>query len=214
MQINLNEINRLIVIGNEFDLQCGLKSQYKDFFNDIFKIEDIKKKQSLDQMKQNLIERIIGDATANNLETLFCSYINNEINEVEYGEDWLPVSGRFWKKTLSTWDLVFLALFICSKEEEASLLWCDVETVIYIVITWWLIEKPNVKSKWKNNLLSGYSVNSEKYFEDDFEEYLVRWDWIAQEIDSRYIKILENIIETAFKGKVANGISCLLNISF
>ena len=48
------------------------------------------------------------------------------------------------------------------------------------MITWWLIEKPNVKSKWKNNLLSGYSVNSEKYFEDDFEEYLVRWDWIAQ----------------------------------
>lgn len=71
MQINLNEINRLIVIGNGFDLQCGLKSQYKDFFNDIFKIEDIKTKQSLDQMKQNLIERIIGDATANNLETLF-----------------------------------------------------------------------------------------------------------------------------------------------
>lgn len=82
------------------------------------------------------------------------------------------------------------------------------------MITWWLIEKPNVKSKWKNNLLSGYSVNSEKYFEDDFEEYLVRWDWIAQEIVSRYIKILENIIETAFKGKVANGISCLLNIGF
>ncbi|MEK3527798.1 AbiH family protein [Lactobacillus crispatus] len=52
MQINLNEINRLIVIGNGFDLQCGLKSQYKDFFNDIFKIEDIKKKQSLDQMKK------------------------------------------------------------------------------------------------------------------------------------------------------------------
>lgn len=28
---------QLIIIGNGFDLACGLKSSYKDFFEDIFK---------------------------------------------------------------------------------------------------------------------------------------------------------------------------------
>ena len=56
--MELKEIKQLIVVGNGFDLQCGLKSQYEDFFNDIFKIEKIKKEYSLLQMKQKLIEDI------------------------------------------------------------------------------------------------------------------------------------------------------------
>lgn len=52
--MELKEIKQLIVVGNGFDLQCGLKSQYEDFFNDIFKIEKIKKEYSLLQMKQKL----------------------------------------------------------------------------------------------------------------------------------------------------------------
>ena len=72
--MELKEIKQLIVVGNGFDLQCGLKSQYEDFFNDIFKIEKIKKEYSLLQMKQKLIEDIQDNPTAQNLNEAFYGY--------------------------------------------------------------------------------------------------------------------------------------------
>lgn len=97
--MELKEIKQLIVVGNGFDLQCGLKSQYEDFFNDIFKIEKIKKEYSLLQMKQKLIEDIQDNPTAQNLNEAFYKCLN--------GEEKYEKDGK-----LSTWDIIFLALFI------------------------------------------------------------------------------------------------------
>lgn len=164
ISMELKEIKQLIVVGNGFDLQCGLKSQYEDFFNDIFKIEKIKKEYSLLQMKQKLIEDIQDNPTAQNLNEAFYKCLN--------GEEKYEKDGK-----LSTWDIIFLALFICSKEEKPTLLWRDVETVIYFITTWWLIEKPKSNAKWKDDLINGRVDNLYEY-EEDFENYLTEWNRI------------------------------------
>lgn len=185
--MELKEIKQLIVVGNGFDLQCGLKSQYEDFFNDIFKIEKIKKEYSLLQMKQKLIEDIQDNPTAQNLNEAFYKCLN--------GEEKYEKDGK-----LSTWDIIFLALFICSKEEKPTLLWRDVETAIYFITTWWLIEKPKSNAKWKDDLINGRVDNLYEY-EEDFEKYLTEWNRIKEGFDYKNEKIFETIIETVLKEK-------------
>lgn len=195
--MKLNELKQLIVVGNGFDLQCGLKSQYEDFFNDIFKIKKIKQKHSLLQMKQNLIERIKEDPTASNLTAAFYAYLNNE---VKYEKD----------EIISTWDIIFLALFICSKKEKPTLLWRDVETIIYFVTTWWLIEKPKTDAKWDDDLVHGRIDDFYDYAEY-FEQYLSKWNEVKKGFDYKNAETFETIVESAFKGK--NEVDILKNLN-
>ena len=53
-------MNQLIVLGNGFDIHCGLKSRYSDFFLDRFKTLFCKDKdnaQSIEELKDDLDEK-------------------------------------------------------------------------------------------------------------------------------------------------------------
>lgn len=126
-------MHQLLVLGNGFDLACGLRSSYNDFFKWRFK-----KLFNIDDFKE--CSRI-----CNKIETDI--YIYNKIVPTQKPayEAIMPISKPdYFKKykdkwsktdkTITRWDCFFLFANQCLNDAE-KLQWQDVETIIYNVVS-------------------------------------------------------------------------------
>lgn len=122
---------RILVIGNGFDLSCGLKSRYSDFF------------------KQRFTD-LFGDQTDYDTEQ---SYLNswNSVN-VSTGqkEDYFELNKDRWPEGITRWDCIFpfAEKFLDNKENGQ---WQNIENIIFNVVSIVLWPK-NEEKLFRSNL--------------------------------------------------------------
>lgn len=122
---------RILVIGNGFDLSCGLKSRYSDFF------------------KQRFTD-LFGDQTDYDTEQ---SYLNswNSVN-VSTGQkgDYFKLNKDRWPEGITRWDCIFLFAekFLDNKENGQ---WQNIENIIFNVVSIVLWPK-NEEKLFRSNL--------------------------------------------------------------
>jgi hypothetical protein len=126
-------LKQLIVIGNGFDIACGLKSSYSDFFlrrfNDLLgtQCKSFKEMAEPLERKRNHIIQSIG-WTKNSInfspdENIDCDYF--KANSSKWSE----------KADLNRWDIFFLFAESWVGKDASSYEWKDVESIIYEVIS-------------------------------------------------------------------------------
>lgn len=143
--------NVLLIMGNGFDLSCGLKSSYDDFFGQrednlerIVKETQAGKKDLVDYVESKY------PRNSNNLNNDLMTKLK-ELNQKE-DEDYLN------SNPITRWDCVFVLIkkYISSACIEE---WNDVENVIFNVVTFLLVDD----TKWFNlNIKKGEKENFSK----------------------------------------------------
>ncbi|MGT2750468.1 AbiH family protein [Streptococcus orisasini] len=104
---------QLIILGNGFDLQCGLKSNYKDFFEYILENKYKRRLESTWNPNLNIIENF-----ENYLEEIFNAFsTRNLFGDYDISEPFIP--------EMNTWYLIFLFEKINSNAN-----WSDIEEMI------------------------------------------------------------------------------------
>lgn len=128
-----NSKNILLIMGNGFDLSCGLKSSYNDFF----------------EWRKNNLDRIIEKSGLD--EKTFDEYVENEINSIGYkknfNEDLREKTDKEYLKNnpITRWDCVFVLVKKYISPDHIKE-WNDVENVILNVVTFLLVND----KKWLN----------------------------------------------------------------
>lgn len=101
--------NVKLVIGNGYDLHCGLESSYADFF-----MRDIDKNNYFNKWLDELKKKI-------NLD-----YLDAELTEEDFWMEFKSID------QLNIWDLFFyIKTKITNQNNTKKWLWCDIETVMY-----------------------------------------------------------------------------------
>lgn len=157
-------IREMLIIGNGFDLQCNLKTQYKDFFYHRFGIDLLWK-----IFKNN---RQLTNSTSNHILQTAIKYFKNYFYEAmedfntridgyrdKKSNGWVVnyYTGKFremfknisdidfdyWKEDISklseskftNWDIIFIYCFLIMNANSQHIQWNDVESIIYEVVT-------------------------------------------------------------------------------
>lgn len=132
MKMNKNDNhNVLLVIGNGFDLSCGLKSKYSDFFHQRF-IDLFGKDVNHDQERQVL-----------NSESGIDAWSHWRI-------DYFMEHKSMWPKGITRWDCIFLFAEELLDNTESTQ-WQNIENIIFNVISIALWPKETDKS-FRSNL--------------------------------------------------------------
>lgn len=212
---------QLIILGNGFDIQCGLKSTYKDFFNKRFKevFGSVNSEVSYKDLEQqyNSIKHTISELIGKH--RLHADIFSELIKR-------LTLDGA---KNITRWDFYLLATNYLLHDGDTNILWRDVETDIYIIVTALLTHEYNTTNKNlrsdedKNNTdikkvenfiedliwLDGESGRSEdgKYDEERAEELLkeliifekVFAEFIKKQMTKHYYSNVVNILNDLYK---------------
>lgn len=143
-------LKQLIVLGNGFDLACGLKSSYADFFKQRFselfcdgKAESFEEMEEILEKKQNIILKESREMVHDPCFRNGCDCFK------EYFERWCG------KTTFNRWDVFFLFSQLCIGKDVKLYEWQDVESVIYEVISIALLPyfRGGSKISYKENLI-------------------------------------------------------------
>lgn len=127
-------MKQLIVLGNGFDLACGLKSSYLDFFLNRFKklFADERVITQLEELEPFL-------NTARNSIVTFIDTNHQNLNQFpgdnNIDMDYFKSYKEKKRKDLTRWDLFFLFSEICIDKKIDKYKWMDVESLIYDVTT-------------------------------------------------------------------------------
>ena len=106
--IKMKQMKQILIIGNGFDLECGLESTFKNFFN--WRFNSINWEDGLHGFEKLNSEKALVELIEKSLD-------GRLLNELD----------------IPFWDCVFiLAKFYLSKTQLNQ--WCDVENIIYNVI--------------------------------------------------------------------------------
>lgn len=106
--IKMKQMKQILIIGNGFDLECGLESTFKNFFN--WRFNSIRWEDGLHGSEKLNSEKALVELIEKSLD-------GRLLNELD----------------IPFWDCVFiLAKFYLSKTQLNQ--WCDVENIIYNVI--------------------------------------------------------------------------------
>lgn len=106
--IKMKQLKQILIIGNGFDLECGLESTFKNFFN--WRFNSIRWEDGLHGSEKLNSEKALVELIEKSLD-------GRLLNELD----------------IPFWDCVFiLAKFYLSKTQLNQ--WCDVENIIYNVI--------------------------------------------------------------------------------
>ncbi len=103
----------LIIIGNGFDLNCGLKSKYLDFFK-----YQIKKNEWLNNSISNL------------------EIIKEQIGRNNYFDSHLLKNSFAISKSFSFWDLIFLLIDWSNDILMTDQTWTDIESMMKYYLNW------------------------------------------------------------------------------
>lgn len=128
-------MKQLIVLGNGFDIHCGLKSRYSDFFLDRFKTlfcKDNSKQfdeleDELDRERRKLLS-FISDIRKQ------LNFSPNDDNDCDYFKHYKE---KFFsvENDITRWDLFFLFADACVDKSVNKYEWQDVESLIFDVIS-------------------------------------------------------------------------------
>lgn len=155
-------MKQLIVLGNGFDLACGLKSSYADFFKQRFselfcdgKAENFEEMKEKLELKRN---KILGDINEMTRDPYYT--IPNSC-------DYFKLCSKKWcsNDTLNRWDVIFLFAQVCIGKDINLYEWQDVESIIYEVVSIVLTPSLQFKSKvsYKESAIVG-KYNGKQFF--------------------------------------------------
>lgn len=150
-------MNQLIVLGNGFDIHCGLKSRYSDFFLDRFNILFCKDKdnaQSIEELKDDLDEKRCKTLSFISNIRSHLNFSSNDNNDCDYFKRYKEErSSR--KNNITRWDLFFLFADACVDKSVNQYEWQDVESLIFDVISIALNAKSTYKMHYVKNVQVG-----------------------------------------------------------
>lgn len=184
--IKMEQMKQILIIGNGFDLECGLESTFKNFFN--WRFNTVYKQYI--QYNRDYISRnnsISWEDGSHGFEKL-----NSEKALVELIEK--SLDGLLLKELdIPFWDCVFiLAKFYLSKTQLNQ--WCDVENIIYNVISFAFEGKYRFKD-FKTNLR--------------FSEAQEKWDYLRSKNGPVQPLITKSFIRSRCKATFKNDIKLL-----
>ena len=113
--------DNLLILGNGFDLQCGLKSSYNDFFDSTY----MKDKQELITLFMESFDEIFN---ANNIDFESSNIINIKLYNANFDLFKNKISLLREDKTFNFWNLVF------RKPIKENSNWNDIEKIIEDVV--------------------------------------------------------------------------------
>lgn len=166
-------MQQLIILGNGFDLNCGLNSSYNGFFLNRFsqlfrtpKVIPDNFNEIKDELREK-IEELFGDIR--NDQAKDCSFeeskaTNNSkyLNFSEWIEQWTNEGSN-----ANIWDIIFLFASLCIGRDTESYEWQDVESLILEVISIVLSESLSFTSQIeynKNFYLLGENLQGKEAF--------------------------------------------------
>lgn len=220
-----NEYNHLIILGNGFDLKCGLHTTYEAFFDERFGIEEACevigmsskfdfRKRLKERLTQQIRERFYSDYFDRTkfIKEIVIDTFNDNINlvtNIALDMDKLNEQKNKLKKIHYTkWDAIFLFAFV-TLTDKSIIYWNDVERIIYFVITWMLKNYEEVKDSYIDEIVTNdYNerldadlyVSFKQLFSDfDFEDLgNQRNQYIKNQIEPNATRYLCLIIEKQF----------------
>ena len=149
--------NILLIMGNGFDLSCGLKSSYNDFF----------------EWRKNNLDRIIEKSGLE--EKAFDEYVKKEVDSIGYKKNFNDdleekiendADKKYLKNNpITKWDCVFVLIkkYISPDYIEE---WNDVENVILNVVTFILVNRKDwLNLKIKEDSKTDFSEAIQKCFD-------------------------------------------------
>ena len=166
-------MQQLIILGNGFDLNCGLNSSYNGFFLNRFsqlfrtpKVIPDNFNEIKDELREK-IEELFGDIR--NDQAKDCSFeeskaTNNSkyLNFSEWIEQWTNEGSN-----ANIWAIIFLFASLCIGRDTESYEWQDVESLILEVISIVLSESLSFTSQIeynKNFYLLGENLQGKEAF--------------------------------------------------
>lgn len=166
-------MKQLIVLGNGFDLACGLKSSYADFFQQRFS------ELFCDGKSKNFeeIEVILKEKRDSILFSI--SNRKREITDI-YGADrecdyFKDCSNKWSSNTgLTRWDIIFLFAQLCIGKETNLYEWQDVELIILEAVSIALGKKYISRVSYKEKVSIGYSSGNGRSVFADLIYYISR----------------------------------------
>lgn len=224
-----NEYNHLIILGNGFDLKCGLHTTYEAFFDERFGIEEacevnkaINKNDYRKKLKENLKNQIkdngFNTSYFDNLKFIKQIVLNTFKDSIEtlqqdHKELLEEEQKRLKDIKYTKWDAIFLFTF-ATLTDESIIYWNDVERIIYFVITWVLEKYEEVKNRHADDYMDDGSQDVDLYlaftqlfsnFEFEDLGYLSNM-YIENEMQLYAPEYLRLIIEKQFipKDKIIN----------
>lgn len=224
-----NEYNHLIILGNGFDLKCGLHTTYEAFFDERFGIEEacevnkaINKNDYRKKLKENLKNQIkdngFNTSYFDNLKFIKQIVLNTFKDSIgtlqqDHKELLEEEQKRLKDIKYTKWDAIFLFTF-ATLTDESIIYWNDVERIIYFVITWVLEKYEEVKNRHADDYMDDGSQDVDLYlaftqlfsnFEFEDLGYLSNM-YIENEIQLYAPEYLRLIIEKQFipKDKIIN----------
>lgn len=188
--IKMKQMKQILIIGNGFDLECGLESTFKNFFN--WRFNTVYKQYI--QYNRDYNRDYISRYNSINWEDGLHGFekLNSEKALVELIEK--SLDGRLLNELdIPFWDCVFiLAKFYLSKTQLNQ--WCDVENIIYNVITFAFEGKYRFKD-FKTNLR--------------FSEAQEKWDYLRSKNGPVQPLITKSFIRSRCKATFKNDIKLL-----
>ena len=177
------KMKQILIIGNGFDLECGLESTFKNFFD--WRFNTVYKQYNRDYISR--YNSINWEDGLHGIEKL-----NSEKALVELIEK--SLDGLLLKELdIPFWDCVFiLAKFYLSKTQLNQ--WCDVENIIYNVIPFAFEGKYRFKD-FKTNLR--------------FSEAQEKWDYLRSKTGPFEPLITKSVIRSRCKATFKNDIKLL-----
>ena len=224
-----NEYNHLIILGNGFDLKCGLHTTYEAFFDERFGIEEacevnkaINKNDYRKKLKENLKNQIkdngFNTSYFDNLKFIKQIVLNTFKDSIgtlqqDHKELLEEEQKRLKDIKYTKWDAIFLFTF-ATLTDESIIYWNDVERIIYFVITCVLEKYEEVKNRHADDYMDDGSQDVDLYlaftqlfsnFEFEDLGYLSNM-YIENEMQLYAPEYLRLIIEKQFipKDKIIN----------
>lgn len=197
-----NTLNKLLIIGNGFDLQCKLKTKYTDFFSKKYGIDFLTEKyiekfpeQTVIQCKQKAIDFFINvfkEKLYNlNVEKFIQSNSDSYGYLINYFKQIFRQNFSDFEPTLTNWDIIFISSYVLMSNSD-KFQWVDIEKMIFKTVTIVFKNKkeifsnsefPNDQARMKfinivqycfkdNKDLSTSMLDSLKKFEKSFALYI------------------------------------------
>lgn len=177
-KVKANEYNHLIILGNGFDLKCGLHTTYDAFFDERFGIEEacevnkiINKNDYRKKLKENLKNQIKDNGFNTSyfddlkfIKQIVLNTFKDSIGTLQQDHKELLEEEQKRLKNIkyTKWDAIFLFTFV-TLTDESIIYWNDVERIIYFVITWVLKKYEEVKNSHADDYMDDGSQDVDLY---------------------------------------------------
>lgn len=159
--IKNEKFNQLLIIGNGFDLACGLKSRYKDFFKWRFEQLFGKKVDPNDVINELLKDSDVIGPSNNNYYSKFYDFWYGYYRNVNLKKDCY----------LTRWDYMFL-IAKNYLDDVDDLQWQDIENIIYNVVS--IILENSGASNFTDDLIFKNKIRDTK---ENFEKEIRRFTY-------------------------------------